>query len=150
MDEINKLFARISSKLYQHSLNYCANFKMFPCGAKQNDSLEQLVQTTFGENAVVDSACVVTQQEVIDELRNALAYRGDQGSHPSLDYLGSSESKNDFDLVLANIQSMLDRSSRIVAFCLREGHPFYPVFWDFAFLIQTDDESILFIASSSD
>jgi hypothetical protein len=43
-----------------------------------------------------------------------------------------------------------DRSVRVVAFRLKEGHPFYPVFWDFAFLIEIDQESILLMASSSD
>ena len=89
--------------------------------------------------------------DVIDELKDALQYRGDYGSHPSLDYLDSTESRIDFDQLICRIQRVLDESfDNIQSFWLKEGHPFYPVFWDFAFLIRTCDESILFIGSSSD
>lgn len=57
-----------------------------------------------------------TKQEVIDALREALSYRGDDGSHPSLDYLDRMESKKDFDEVVFDVQKIRDRSTRVVAF----------------------------------
>jgi len=122
--EINKAFEDISRKLFRNSLNYCATFKLFSCGETAGKSLEDLVQLNFGDHAVVGGSAISTAQQVVDELSAALNYRGDHGLYPSLDYLESTESK--------------------------EGHPFYPVFWDLAFLIETDQESILLIASSSD
>ncbi len=148
--EINKSFENISRKLFRNSLNYRADFKLFPCAKTQGNLLEKLVQTTLGDQAVVGGSSDATRQEVIDELRDALQYRGDHGSHPSLDYLDSPESRKDFDLVTCSIEKIIDESVRIVSFWLKDGHPFYPVFWDFAFLVETDKESILFIASSSD
>lgn len=148
--EINKSFENISRELFRNSLNYCAHFKLFPCRNAQSNSLENLLQATFGDQAVLGGSTESTKQEVINELRNALKYRGDPGSHPSLDYLDGPESIKDFDDVISQIQKILDRSKRVVAFWLKDGHPFYPVFWDFAFLIETGEESIFFIASSSD
>ncbi len=148
--EINKWFENVSRKLFRNSLNYCADFRLFPCGKTQGITLENLVQTAFGNQAVVGGSNESTKQEVIDELSKALKYRGDHGSHPSLDYLDSLESKKDFDLVISTIKIFLDQSIRVVAFWLKDGHPFYPVFWDFAFLIETDESNILFIGSSSD
>ena len=104
----------------------------------------------FGDHAVVGGSALSTTKQVIDELSAALNYRGYHGSYPSPDYLESNESKEDCKGIISSIQKILDRSVRVVAFRLKEGHPFYPVFWDFAFLIETDQESILLIASSSD
>jgi hypothetical protein len=148
--EINEAFEDISRKLFRNSLNYCATFKLFPCGKTAGRSLQDLVQMKFGDHAVVGGSAVSTTKQVIDELSAALVYRGDHGSYPSPDYLESNESKEDCKGIISSIQKILDRSVRVVAFRLKEGHPFYPVFWDFAFLIETDQESILLIASSSD
>ncbi len=148
--KINKSFEEISRKLFQNSFNYCAEFRVFRCGNTQGASLDDFVKTAIGEQAVVGGATESSRQEVIDALRAALNYRGDHGFHPNLDYLASDASKKDFEFVTRSIQEILERSIRVVSIWLKEGHPFYPVFWDFAFVIETDAESILFIASSSD
>lgn len=148
--EVNKIFESISYQLSRSSLNYCASFQIYRCGKPRGDSLADLVQTALGDQAVVGGATVSTSREVVDELRKALTYRGDHGSHPSLDYLDSHESTKDFDLAVESLNQILDRATNVVSFWLKEGHPFYPVFWDFTFLIETEEESILFIASSSD
>ena len=149
--EINDSLAAISKKLFRTSLNYCADFKLFVSKETAGEPLESVVKTILGEHAEIGIAQPTTKNDVIDELKDALQYRGDHGSHPSLDYLDSTESRIDFDQLICRIQRLLDDSfDDIQSFWLKEGHPFYPVFWDFAFLIRTCDESILFIGSSSD
>lgn len=149
--EINDSLAAISKKLSRTSLNYQADFSFFVSKETADEPLETAVRTILGERAEICMAQPVTKKDVIDELKDALQYRGDYGSHPSLDYIDSTESQIDFDQLIRRIQRMLDDScDDIQSFRLKEGHPFYPVFWDFAFLIRTCGESILFIGSSSD
>jgi hypothetical protein len=149
--EINDSLAVISKKLFRTSLNYCVDFKFFVSKETVGKPLETVVRTILGEHAEIGMAQPATKKDVIDELTNALQYRGDHGSHPSLDYLDSNDCRIDFEQITCRIQRVLDDSSDdIQSFWLKEGHPFYPVFWDFAFLIRTCGESILFIGSSSD
>ncbi len=149
--EINVSLEAISRKLYRSSLNYSADFRFFVSKEANGEPLETVVRTLLGDNAEIGNARAVTKRDVIDEFKDALGYRGDHGSHPSLDYLDSPESRVDFDNVICKIQRVLDDSfDDIQSFWLKEGHPFYPVFWDFAFLIRTGGESMLFIGSSSD
>lgn len=48
------------------------------------------------------------------------------------------------------MDKLVDGADTIMSFWLKEGHPFYPVFWDFAFLIEKNNDAIVFIGSSSD
>jgi hypothetical protein len=149
--EINDSLASISKNLYRTSLNYCADFRLFVSTETVGKPLEDVVRTILGEHAEIGIAQPATKEDVIDKLKDALQYRGDHGSHPSMDYLDSTESQIDFGQVICKIQRMLDDSfDDIQSLWLKAGHPFYPVFWDFAFLIRTRSESILFIGSSSD
>jgi hypothetical protein len=149
--EINDSLAAISKKLFRTSLNYCADFRFFVSKETAGEPLERVVRTILGDHAEIGMAQPATKNDVIDELKDVLQYRGDHGSHPSLDYLDSTESRIDFDQLICRIRRVLDESfDDIQSFGLKEGHPFYPVFWDFAFLIRTRGESILFIGSSSD
>lgn len=148
--EINKSFKRISRKLFRRSLNYCADFKLFRCEGMAGESLDTVVTAALGNEARVGGAQPTTRNEIMDALQSALRYAGDDGAHPSLNYLDSAKSKEDFDAVIADIEGILDRSDLLLSFWLQSGHPFYPVFWDFAFLIESAEDSILFIASSSD
>tara|TARA_R110002049_G_scaffold227569_2_gene399712 strand:+ start:583 stop:936 length:354 start_codon:yes stop_codon:yes gene_type:complete len=114
------------------------------------ESLDTVVTAALGNEARVGGAQSATRKEIMDALQTALRYKGDDGAHPSLNYLESTKSEEDFDAVTAEVQGILDRSDLLLSFWLESGHPFYPVFWDFAFLIETAEDSILFIASSSD
>ena len=149
--EINDSLTATSRKLNRTSLNYCANFQFYVSKEAAGEPLEIVVRTLLGERAEIFMAQAATKIDVIDELKDAFRYRGDHGSHPSLDYLDSPESRFDLDQVICRIQRVLDDSfDDIQSFRLKEGHPFYPVFWDFAFLIRTCADSFLFIGSSSD
>ena len=52
--------------------------------------------------------------------------------------------------VVANAKATSSKANRIEKFRLDEGHPAYPVFWDFAFLFTSSDEATVLVGSSSD
>lgn len=114
------------------------------------ESLDSVVTAALGKDARVGAAQLAAKDEIMEALQSALRFKGDDGAHPSLNYLESPESEEDFDAVTSEVQGILDQSDLLLSFWLESGHPFYPVFWDFAFLIETAEDSILFIASSSD
>lgn len=83
-------------------------------------------------------------------MRDAFDYQGDDGSHPGRDYLASMTFKQDADFVMAQLEGLVSGASLLTLFWLKEGHPFYPVFWDFAFMIERGDDAFVLIGSSSD
>jgi hypothetical protein len=50
----------------------------------------------------------------------------------------------------AELREEFGHSDSIYYLWFAAGHPYYPVFWDFAFLIERQRDSFLFIGSSSD
>jgi len=48
------------------------------------------------------------------------------------------------------LKPLLSKAGKITRFTLKKGHPFYPVFWDFAFNIEVENESYIIIGASSD
>ena len=115
--EINKSFKRISRKLFRRSLNYCADFKLFRCEGMSGESLDTVVTAALGNEARVGGAQSATRKEIMDALQTALRYKGDDGAHPSLNYLESTKSEEDFDAVTAEVQGILDRSDLLLSFC---------------------------------
>jgi hypothetical protein len=53
-------------------------------------------------------------------------------------------------LVLRHLAGKCQQSATIVSFWLKDGHPFYPVFWDFACVKIAPGTAEVFIGSSSD
>ncbi|MCA9028635.1 MAG: hypothetical protein KDA86_25740 [Planctomycetaceae bacterium] len=148
--KINQSFEQISRRLFARSLNYCADFKLFLCDQMAGESLDAVVHSALGPQARVGGSTFTTKQEVLESLTSALHYDGDYGAHPNLDYVQSANGQHDFDSVVSDVIKLVDQGDLLISFWLKNGHPFYPVYWDFAFLIETSEDSILFIASSSD
>ena len=44
----------------------------------------------------------------------------------------------------------MEAAERVALFWLKNGHPAYPVFWDFAFAAYTDEGVHVLMGSSSD
>jgi hypothetical protein len=53
-------------------------------------------------------------------------------------------------VVLAHLDHALAAALLVQSFWLKKGHPDYPVFWDFAFVIAGSSAAEVFIGSSSD
>ena len=148
--EINTTLDAISRNLFAGSSNYCASFKLLKCGQMAGRSLREILAVALGEGVVIGASSAAEAADVLEALKDALAYPGDAGSHPGQDYLKSERFKRDESLALAQVGAFVESASHIVSFSLKEGHPFYPVFWDFAFSIDKDDDAFVFIGSSSD
>lgn len=145
----NKL-ALVLEKINENSLNYVADIVLYPPIIIGADSLEGSVKSVLGGNVKLEGMSQVSARDVLSELKLSLSYSGDRGSHPSAEYVGSEQ----YNLHIADLENkfkpLLESATKISSFTIKEGHPFYPVFWEFAFCIEANGEAYVFIGSSSD
>ena len=131
-------------------MNYSPRFMIVECKGMAGQSLQEVLDLAIGDAVVVGGSQSASKADVLRAVRTSLDYQGDDGAHPSRDYLASDEFKRDTELVMIQIGTLVDGAAAIVSYWLKEGHPFYPVFWDFAFLIEKNKDAVIFIGSSSD
>lgn len=148
--ETAKLLRMISRRSFAGSLNYCASFLLVRCEGLAGQSLQTILASEVSENARVESSGAAAATDVLEALEHALDYQGDDGAHPGRRYLNSLQFQQDKATALAQIGAIVEGADYICSFELTDGHPFYPVFWDFAFLIEKANDAYIFIGSSSD
>jgi len=116
-----------------------------------NKSEEKILQTIMGSNFIVHSLEIASFNDVIAELEAGLRYEGEDGEYyPNNKYFGSNKYKKDLSITIGTIKSLFKDTDRIFSFYIKDGHPFYPVFWNFAFLLKKEAKAYVFIGSSSD
>jgi hypothetical protein len=73
-------------------------------------------------------------------------YEGDAGP------MGLESKKVEVLALISNVLSQigLETADLVVEFSLKQGHPAYPVFWEFAYDIHSNGQRWVFIGSSSD
>jgi len=145
----NKL-ALVLEKINQNSLNYVAHVVLYPPTIVGANSTEESVKSVLGGNVQIEEISQVSSQNVTSELKLSLGYSGDYGSHPNNDYVGSELYKTHITDLENKLKPLLASATKILSFVIKEGHSFYPVFWDFAFSIEANGEAYVFIGSSSD
>lgn len=113
-----------------------------------NHQLRHLLRVHVSPGAKVRQLPSVTGTQAKDEIRHCLLYEGYSYSGP----IQLAEKKSNVLLNLNHLFAVtdIDRSFRIVPFIFTAGHPAYPVFWDFAYRIQTENGLWIFIGSGSD
>ena len=111
---------------------------------------ERYISMALGPTAVLGGSCSVKAQEVLGEAKESLLHAGDEAYGPTPSVLASEKFHELLASVLAHIEQAVSSATLIEQFWLKEGHPAYPVYWDFAFLIVGPLGVEVFIGSSSD
>ena len=101
-------------------------------------------------DAIVGNTSTCDVGTALRKFEHDVQYRGDYSHGPDPDVIDSVEFKSAFATVRSHFQSTCLSAVSIHDFWLQNGHPAYPVFWDFAFLIQQGSQSVIWIGSSSD
>ncbi|WP_339074658.1 hypothetical protein [Teredinibacter turnerae] len=148
IDYLNKALSKVTDKLNSYSLNYVADVMIYPVSESAAGSVGEIVKSVFG-SAVLGGASESNTHELHEELLSGLSYAGDSGAYANKKYVGSSEHVRDLQNITNKLKPVLTNCSSVTSFWLKEGHPFYPVFWDFAFLVEGGNKFII-IGSSSD
>jgi hypothetical protein len=86
----------------------------------------------------------------LTEVERSLHYAGDQGSGPKPAALRSRRFSELVAVVVDELKRAITAADLLAKFSLREGHPQYPVFWGFGFVISGPRGGLVLIGSSSD
>ncbi|QNM98594.1 hypothetical protein [Chitinimonas koreensis] len=144
------LLEKITVRLHENATNYSVFLHAYEVPYVQQADSAALIRTGLGVEAVLGGVDEVEVGAVCTEVEDALLYPGDDGAGP-----GNLVFQNELFIELLNelkgeIRRLASASFKIERFWLQDGHPAYPVFWDFAFLFWGKDKATLFIGSSSD
>ena len=115
-----------------------------------DETSSDIVRGAFGSDAVIADAASVGIEELVDEVSECLRYAGDDGAGPGPNVTQSGRFKELLVELTTELRLLCMSASRIERFRFKDGHPGYPVFWDFAFLVRTERGSLVLVGSSSD
>lgn len=147
---IDEVLRDTETVLFEGGINYTVFLKLYRVPSGLGVSTQQYISKALGEKALLGGASPVELNELICEVADSLRYRGDSSAGPDPKSLDSAR----FSGLLRKIERhLLEKGSvarRIERFWLKDGHPAYPVFWHFAFLIEGEAGTEIFIGCSSD
>ena len=118
--------------------------------ASPDDNLTTILHRTLPKaEIVVGGSQPSTAEELISDVSTAISHVGDSGYGPIPERIQSQRFQ---ELLRDTLDAcrLICADSRIELFWLKEGHPAYPVFWDFAFAIRHEHGCDVLIGSSSD
>jgi hypothetical protein len=133
-----------------YGYDYCVFLRACRIPFVPGKPAEWYVYQALGPAAVIGGLVQVTGPEIIAEVERSLRYAGDGSSGPKPSVLQSRKFEELVAGVLDELARAVAGAELLAAFWLRKGHPAYPVFWDFAFVIAGPDGGLVLIGSSSD
>ena len=145
---VEALLAELQPLLY--GINYVVFLRVYRTPFVTDAPAEWYVSQALGPSAVIGGIGAVSGSEVVAEVEQSLRYVGDTGCGPKPSALRSRRFKALVPAVLSELEGAIGEASLVAQFWLRDGHPAYPVFWDFAFVIAGPSGGLVFIGSSSD
>jgi hypothetical protein len=152
-EKLNALFNQMCTQLNEHSLNYCANIEIFSALGVAGEKANSIVSKALGNQVVLGNTTNINANDILNEVAESLDYtEGTSGSvHPNSAFLESQSFLLLKQEILEQLQNLLQQASQIMGFWIKEGeHPFYPVWWDYAFIIEQGDNAYVLIGSASD
>ena len=138
-------FKRIEHLLY--GINYEVWFNLYGPADPElglTDTLQGLISKDCEISGVVPS----TPDEAISEIMYMVLYKGDTGAGP----LELESKQPEISKLMGKVFSSIgiEDAEMVVGFGFKNGHPAYPVFWDFAYDIHSKGQRWIFVGSSSD
>ena len=141
----------ICDGLNRKGLNYSAFLCVFSAPGRAGQPARDVVRAAVGPEAEIGGQPSVSSlEELLSELRAAVRYEGGDGSHPTPGFSGSAECARLLKSASARLRAEFARAGAIHSLSFSEGHPHYPVFWDFAFLVEREADAFVFVGASSD
>lgn len=145
------LLDQLVALLNRDATNYAVFLRLYQLStASGADDLEGCIRTAVSADAKIDGVEAISAENLISEMDGLLRYAGDPGAGPGEAVLGSSEFSEVLTELKHDISELASRAKAIKRFWFVEGHPAYPVFWDFAYAFFENEKMTIFVGSSSD
>ncbi|WP_275761253.1 hypothetical protein [Ralstonia pseudosolanacearum] len=145
-----KILDEASTALNEGAVNYSVFLHLYQMPTMQTEDALGYIREALGGDAVVGGIEDVPADVVCSEVEESLLFAGDEGAGPSGSVLNSVDFRNLIVGVRNGVSELVEDSIGIKKFWLKEGHPAYPVFWDFAFLFFGKGNVSIIVGSSSD
>jgi hypothetical protein len=142
------LLSELERLLYGY--DYCVFLRAYRIPFVPGKPAEWYVSQALGSAAVIGGLGQVTGPEIAAEVERSLRYAGDGSSGPKPSVLQSHRFEELVAGVLDELARAVAGAELLAGFWLRDGHPAYPVFWDFGFVIAGPGGGLVLIGSSSD
>jgi hypothetical protein len=145
--KINTALSELQTLLYGYNYEVFLQSYQLPLipGATVKDYIIQAFP-----NAEVGRIWQISEQDVFMEVEQSLTYSGDDSSGPNPMALKSPRFSELLGITVLHLEKIVKNATAISGFWLKDGHPAYPVFWDFAFVVIGTQNVELFIGSRSD
>lgn len=138
-------FKKIEHLLY--GINYEVWFNLY--GPLDPDlGLEEVLKSNISKNSQLSGVTPSSPENAIKEIMERVFYEGGIGSGP----IELETKKEEIQLLMNKVFTLINinKAELVAEFGFREGHPAYPVFWDFAYDIHSNGKRWIFVGSSSD
>jgi hypothetical protein len=145
-----KILTEMAKLLNSDGWNYSVFLQAYSGATESAGNISDIVNALIGNGVAVDQVRDVDATEVIEAVSQSLGYVGHESAGPGAKVLASAEYSNLLRSILESIARLSKSSTGIKALAFAEGHPAYPVFWDFAFLFLSENDCLLLVGSSSD
>ncbi len=146
----HQILEEIAKTLSADGLNYTVFLKFFEVPLPNPTGKEAIIKMVFGAAAALGGLQKVEKASVWPSLRDALLYAGDDAAGPDAGTLRSERFLALMGVLEDEVHNLVEAANATESFWLQGGHPAYPVFWDFAFLISGKAGASVLIGSSSD
>ena len=146
----HRVLEEIAKALSTNSCNYTVFLRHFSMPFQASARKDTITQTILGFNATLGGINQVEKKSVWPNIKKALLYLGDSGSGPATATMQSERLLTLMQVLELEVCNLVAAASIIESFWLQSGHPAYPVFWDFAYLISGRGSESILIGSSSD
>lgn len=134
--------------MYGHNFEVCLGVDIFN-GTTEDDFSKELKSKYPNTDPYRSPLNECSKQEFFEDIQDKFNYRGDRGAGLSLTKTKELELKNFqrqfFDFITQNI----NEKSKFYTYPDPDGIPGYPVFWEYRFVVFTDQGNILFVYGSS-
>lgn len=145
------LLDRVVALLSRGATNYTVFLRLYRSPiAGPNVDPGECVRKALGEDVRMGGAEEIEVADLLAEVDEHLRFEGDPWAGPAALALKSAEFADLLLELRKGISELAGHADRVERFWLKAGHPAYPVFWDFAYLLVKDEMATILVGSSSD
>lgn len=144
------LLTQMEDLLNDGGFNYSTFLRSYTVEGTSGLEPYAVIQKAISEDIVIDNLSDVPFAEIEANLRECLSYQGMEGAGPEDGITKAPEFLDLLENICEDAKAEGDRSLALKSFRFKEGHPAYPVFWDFAYAFLGEQRCSILICSSSD